>query len=133
MGGNDGAATDKGDKTSPFNEANMIFPQNMDELPDELRQMLQSKLDADVKAFLESCTKNRHDKVTQFHEPAYGDATTSTSSGTREKGDGKAKYYEEVNTDAYPTHANFAQMLIDERKLHNNNLHHLFFTSSTYG
>ena len=37
MGGNDGAATDKGDKTSPFNEANMIFPQSMDELLDELR------------------------------------------------------------------------------------------------
>jgi len=71
---------------------------------------------------LESCTKNRHDKVTQFHEPAYGDATTSTSSGAREKGDGKTKYVEEVNTDSYPTHANFAQMLIDERKLHNNNL-----------
>jgi len=94
MGGNDGAATDKGDKTSPFNEANMIFPQNMDELLDELRQKLQAKLDADVKAFLESCTKNRHDKVTQFCEPAYGDATTSTSSGAREKGDGKAKYHE---------------------------------------
>ena len=63
MGGNDGAATDKGNKTSPFNEANMIFPQSMDELPDELCQKLQAKLDADVKAFLESCTKNWHDKV----------------------------------------------------------------------
>jgi len=66
MGGNDGATTDKGDKTSPLNEANMIFPQSMDELPDELRQKLQAKLDADVRAFLESCTKNWHDKVTQF-------------------------------------------------------------------
>ena len=37
MGGNDGAAINKGDMTSPFNKANMIFPQNMDELPDELR------------------------------------------------------------------------------------------------
>ena len=54
MGGNDGAATDKGDKTRPFNESNMIFPQNIDKLSDELRQMLQAKLDADVKAFLES-------------------------------------------------------------------------------
>ena len=108
MGGNDGAATDKGDKTSPFNEANMIFPQNMDELPDELRQKLQAMLDADVKAFLESCTKNRHDKVTQFREPSYGDATAPESSGAEEKGNEKAKYDEEVNTDAYPTHANFA-------------------------
>ena len=55
MGGNDGAATDMGNKTNPFNEANMIFPQSMDELPDELCQKLQAKLDADVKAFLESC------------------------------------------------------------------------------
>ena len=70
-------------------------------------------LDADVKTFLESCTKNRHDKVTQFREPIYGDATTSTSSGAGVKGDGKAKYDEEVNTDDYPIHANFARMLID--------------------
>ena len=118
----DGAATDKGDKTSPFNEANMIFPQNMDKLPDELREKLQAKLDADVKAFLESCTKNRHDKITQFCEPAYGDATASTSSSAKEKGVEKAKYDEEVNTDSYPTHANFAQMLIYERKLRNDNL-----------
>jgi len=74
---------------------------------------------------LESCTKNRHDKVTQFREPSYGDATAFESSGVEEKGNGKAKYDEEVNTDAYPTHANFAQMLIDERKLHSNNLQHL--------
>ena len=125
MGGDDGATTDKGDKTSPFNEANMIFPQSMDELPDELRQKLQAKLDADVRAFLESCTKNQHNKVTQFREPSYGDATAPESSGAEEKGNKKAKYDEEVNTDAYPTHANFAQMLIDERKLHSNNLQHL--------
>ena len=125
MGGNDGAAADVGNKTSHFNEANMIFPQNIDKLLDELCQKLQAKLDADVKAFLESCTKNQHDKVTQFREPAYGDPTTSISSGAKEKGDGKAKYDEEVNTDSYPTHANFAKMLIDERKLHHNNLQHL--------
>jgi Fe-S cluster biosynthesis and repair protein YggX len=125
MGGNDGAASNKGDKTNPFNEGNMMFPTSMDELPDELRQKLQAKLDADVKAFLESCTKNQHDKVTQFQEPSYGDATASASSGTKENGAGKAKYDEEVNTDTYPTHANFAQMLVDERKLHLNNLQHL--------
>ena len=61
----------------------------MDELLDELCQKLQAKLDANVKAFLESCTKNQHNKVTQFREPAYGDATTSTSSGARKKGDEK--------------------------------------------
>ena len=79
MEGNDGAASDKGDKMNPFNECNMVFPQNMDELPVELHQKLQAKLDVDVKAFLESYTKNRHDKVTQFREPAYSDATTSIS------------------------------------------------------
>ena len=40
MGGKDGATTDNDDKTSPFNEANMIFPQSMDELLDELCQKL---------------------------------------------------------------------------------------------
>jgi hypothetical protein len=77
-----------------------------------VRQKLQAKLDADVKAFLERCTKNRHDKVTQFREPSYGDTTTSASSGTGEKGNGKAKYDEEVNIDSYPTNANFAQISI---------------------
>jgi len=36
MEGNDGAASDKGDKTNPFNKGNMVLPQSMDELPDEL-------------------------------------------------------------------------------------------------
>jgi hypothetical protein len=58
MGGNDGAATDKGDKTNPFNQGNIMFFQSMDELLDELCQKLQAKLDVDVEAFLESYTKN---------------------------------------------------------------------------
>jgi hypothetical protein len=73
-----------------------------------LRQKLQAKIDADTKAFLESCTKNRHDKVTQFHEPIYGVATTSTSTGVEDTEGGKAKYDEEVYIDAYPTDANFS-------------------------
>jgi hypothetical protein len=64
MRSKDGAATEKGDKANPFNEANIIFLQAMNELSDELRQKLQAKLDADIKASLESCTKNQHDKVT---------------------------------------------------------------------
>jgi hypothetical protein len=103
----------------------MLFPTSIDELPNELRQKLQAKIDVDTKAFLESCTKNRYDKVTQFREPVYGDATTSTSTGAEDTDGGKAKYDEEVYTDAYPTHANFSQMLIDERKVHNNSLQHL--------
>jgi hypothetical protein len=64
MGGN-GAATEE-DKTNPLNKGNMLFPTSIDGLPDELRQKLQAKIDVDTKAFLESCTKNWHDKVTQF-------------------------------------------------------------------
>jgi hypothetical protein len=123
MGGN-GAAT-KEDKTNPLNKGNMLFPTSIDELPDELRQNLQAKIAVDTKAFLESCTKNRHDKVTQFCEPIYNDATTSTSTGAEDTNGGNAKYDEEVYTDAYPTHANFSQMLIDERKVHSNSLQHL--------
>jgi hypothetical protein len=103
MGSKDGAATEKGDKTSPFNEANIIFPQAMDELSNELRQKLQAKLNADIKASLESCTKNRHDKVTQFREPVYGNTTSSEAND-------KAKYDEEVKTDdSYLTHANYVR------------------------
>jgi hypothetical protein len=120
MGGN-GAAIEE-DKMNPLNKGNMLFPTSIDELPDELRQKLQAKIDADTKAFLESCSKNRHDKVTQFREPIYDDATTSTSTGIEDTDGGKAKYDEEVYTDAYPTHANFSQMLIDERKVHSNSL-----------
>jgi hypothetical protein len=103
MGSKDGVATEKGDKTSPFNEANIIFPQAMDELSNELRQKLQAKLNADIKASLESCTKNRHDKVTQFREPVYGNTTSSEAND-------KAKYDEEVKTDdSYLTHANYVR------------------------
>jgi hypothetical protein len=70
MGDNDDVATDNGDKMNPFNEANMLFPTSMDELLDELRQELQAnKLDVDTKAFLESCPKNQHDKVTYSVNP----------------------------------------------------------------
>jgi hypothetical protein len=39
MGGNDSAATEE-DKTNPFNKGNMIFPQSIDDLLEELRQKL---------------------------------------------------------------------------------------------
>jgi hypothetical protein len=125
MGGNDGAAT-KEDKTNPFNKGDMIFPQSIDDLPDELRQKLQAKIDANTKAFLESCTKNRHDKVTRFREPIYGDATTSTSEGAEDRDNGKAKYDEEVYIDSYPTHANYAKMLLDTKNTFTNSIQHSF-------
>jgi hypothetical protein len=49
---------------NPLNKGNMLFPTSIDELPDELRQKLQAKIEADTKAFLEGYTKNRRDKVT---------------------------------------------------------------------
>jgi hypothetical protein len=58
MGSKGEAAGEKGNKTNVPHDANMIFPQSIEELTDELRQKLQAKLDADVKAFLESYTKN---------------------------------------------------------------------------
>jgi hypothetical protein len=54
--GSKGDGREKSDKSN-LNQDNIIFPQSIDELPDELRQKLQAKLDANVKAFLESCTK----------------------------------------------------------------------------
>jgi hypothetical protein len=47
MGGNDGANTEE-DKTNPFNKGNMLFPTYMDNLPHELHQKIQAKLDADM-------------------------------------------------------------------------------------
>jgi len=122
MGGNDGGTTDKGDKMSPFNEANMIFPQSMDELPDELHQKLQAKLDVDVKAFLEGCTKNRHDKVTQFREPPFGEATTTASHDSEVEAAEKPTEKVNIEVDPYLTHANFATMLEDDKKVIGNNL-----------
>jgi hypothetical protein len=122
MGGND-AATEE-DKTNPLNKGNMLFPTSIDELPDELRQKLQARINADTKAFLESCTKNRHDKVTQFREPIYGDATTSI--GAEDTDNGKAKYDEEVYTDSYPTHTNYAKMLLDTKNTLTNTIQHSF-------
>jgi hypothetical protein len=63
MGGNDGNTSEE-DKMNPFNNGNILFPQSIEELPDELRQNLQARLEADTKAFLESCTKDQCDKVT---------------------------------------------------------------------
>jgi hypothetical protein len=108
MGKDDGK---KNDKTDPFNKDNIINPTSIDELPEELRQKLQAKLDADTKAFLKSCDKSRHDKVTHFCKLDFGDASTASSSDSR-----KAKAGEEVHVDPYPTHANYATMLLDQKK-----------------
>jgi hypothetical protein len=53
---------------------------NIDELPEELKQQVEAKFNAVLKAFLQSCTKDRRKKVTQFREPDFNELITSTSS-----------------------------------------------------
>jgi hypothetical protein len=50
------------DKTDPFNQGNISHPTSVE----ELKQQLEAKFNAVLKAFLESCTKDRRDKVTQY-------------------------------------------------------------------
>lgn len=83
---NKGNSGEKGNTTYHFNEVKTIFPRSMDELHNKLCQKLQAKLDAYIKAFSESCTKNRHDTITQFCEPAFGEPTPSISSKSEIKG-----------------------------------------------
>lgn len=52
----------------------------IEELPNELHQKIQAKHDVGLGAFRESCTKDQWDKVTQFHEPNFGDSIASTFS-----------------------------------------------------
>jgi hypothetical protein len=78
-----------------------------------------------VKAFLESYTKNQYDKVTQLCEPSFKDSTTSTSLESKVKATKKAMVDEEVNDDSYPTHANYAKMLDDQRNVFTNSIQHL--------
>ena len=94
----------------------------MDELPDGLCQKLQAKLDVDIKAFLESCTKNRHDKVTQFRDPPFGEATTTASHDSEVEAAEKPTEKVNIEVDPYLTHANFATMLEDDKKVIGNNL-----------
>ena len=70
---------DGGDHTDPFNLKNINHWTSIEELTDELHQKIEAKLDANVKAFLESCTKDQRDNITQFREPNFGDSIASTS------------------------------------------------------
>ena len=62
-----------GYKTNPHNQDNIIHPDFVDELPKELKQQVETKFNAILKAFLESCTKDRWDKVTQYKEPDFNE------------------------------------------------------------
>jgi hypothetical protein len=105
----------KEDRTGPFNPKNINHPTSIEELPDELHRKIQAKLDANLKAFLESCTKDQRDKVPQFCEPNFSDSIASTSAAL------EVKVNEKVD-DPYPNHANYAKMLQDQRTVSDNNL-----------
>ena len=61
-----GSKGDDGDRTDSFNQANINHPESVKELPEELKQQVEAKFNAVLKAFLESCVKDQQDKVTQY-------------------------------------------------------------------
>lgn len=69
MGSNREDTGEQGDRTDVPYDANINHPTNMDKLPDELKQRVEAKFNIILKAFLQSCTKDQRDKVTQFKEP----------------------------------------------------------------
>jgi hypothetical protein len=50
---------DARDRTQVPHEGNINHPMNIDELPEELKQQVEAKFNAVLKAFLQSCTKDR--------------------------------------------------------------------------
>jgi hypothetical protein len=113
---------DTGDRTQVPHEGNINHPMNIDELPKELKQQVEAKFNAVLKAFLQSCTKDRREKVTQFREPDFSELITSTSSALAapKVRISKPKYDDIV--DPYPMHANYATMMDDHKKVIDNNL-----------
>lgn len=71
-----------------------------------------------LKAFLESCTKVWREKVTQYKEPDFSKLIATTSSSLPSNPENKVN----VKVDPYPTHANYATMLEDHKKVISNNL-----------
>jgi hypothetical protein len=104
---------DTRDRTQVPHEGNINHPMNIDELPEELKQQVEAKFNTVLKAFLQSCTKDRREKVTQFREPDFSELITSTSSAPAapEVRISEPKYNDIV--DPYPTHANYATMTDD--------------------
>lgn len=65
----DGKSDGKWDHNDQFNPKNIKHPTSVEELPDDLRKKIEAKFSADPQGFLESCTKDQRDKVTQYREP----------------------------------------------------------------
>jgi hypothetical protein len=113
---------DIADRTQVPHEGNINHSMNIDELPEELKQQVEAKFNIVLKAFLQSCTKDRRKKVTQFREPDFSELITFTSSApaTPEVRSSEPRYDDIV--DPYPTHANYATMMGDHKKVIDNNL-----------
>jgi hypothetical protein len=103
-------------------EGNINHPMNINELPKELKQQVEAKFNTVLKAFLQSYTKDRRENVTQFRKPDFSKLITSTSSAPTapEVRSSEPKYDDIV--DPYPTHANYAIMMDDHKKVIDNNL-----------
>ena len=113
-------AGEKGDKTRVPHDANINHLETIEELPEELKQQVEAKFNAILKAFLQSCNKDRRVKVTQYQEPEFSKLISSTSSApaASEVRITEPKYDE----DLYPTHANYVTMMKDHKKVIDNNL-----------
>jgi hypothetical protein len=80
MWGNDVSKYREG-HTNSFNTKNINHLTSLEDLSNELRQKIQTKLNDNLKTSLEIViNKDRQDKVTQFCEPDFSDAIASTSS-----------------------------------------------------
>jgi hypothetical protein len=89
---------------------------NIDELPKELKQQVEAKFNAVLKAFLQSCTKDPQKKVTQFRELDFSELITSTSfAPAAPKVRIPEPKYDDI-VDPYPTHVNYATMMDDHKK-----------------
>ena len=122
MGSKGDDVGEKGDKTRVPHDANINHPETVEALPEELKQQVEAKFNAILNTFLQSCTKDRRDKVTQYKEPEFSELITSTSSAPAapEVRTNEPKYDDIV--DPYPTHANYATMMDDHKKVIDNNL-----------
>jgi hypothetical protein len=113
---------DTGDRTQVPHEGNINHPMNIVELREEIKQQVEAKFNAVLKAFLQSCTKDRQENVTQFREPDFSELITSTSSApAAPKVRSSEPKYDDI-VDPYPTHANYATMMDDHKKIIDNNL-----------
>jgi hypothetical protein len=95
---------------------------NINELPEELKQQVEAKFNAVLKAFLQSCTKDRWKKITQFRELDFSELITSTSSAPAAPEIRSFEPSYDDIVDPYPTHANYATMMDDYKKVIDNNL-----------